>query len=162
MKKVIIKIEFLEDNNGSLILKIQENNKLSNLTWIEFAEKRFHVLADLHLIILNKHPSLVNNFEEFPDSREKMIQQIRKFVSYFMSSHESKSFENYTDNDWDYIKYDDNTSILNLEDVKCSVNCPVLLSARNSIDSYRNHKEADEHMMSVSVAKVKKGLESYK
>ena len=157
MKTSIKKIEFYVDANGGIFAHLWDclTGHERNVTWLDLISRKDEMqdLHDMYTYISYNHPHITERIklQENIDnvSNVEKFKFLRRFISYFLADDCEK--------DYDFIRFTDQTVIVNLESYNCAINCPslhnVLKNIQGEIDGGR---QSDCHKNKVIIEQNKR------
>lgn len=135
MRKPVVTYEFYQDTNGAVFvhyLKVGKNWERS-IPWNDFSSRKeqhktleimYHKVYDCHPVIAER------TMEKDKFTIQKMLKDLLRFIGYYMSEDD--------DSEYDFILYEDGTTEMNLENVICAINCPVLRDSMALMQTYQS------------------------
>lgn len=145
----LVKIEFYEDENGSVYVHYWHS--LSGIweraiRWGDFISRKevLKFMIKMYEIIHYRHPHHAERARlniEKNLTKEEMYKFLRKFISYFMADDNESVY--------DFIYYTDGLGDITIENITCATNCPII---KQNIDYNLNmqaNAKIENHMCNV-------------
>jgi len=153
-KPARLAIEFWEDRNGALILKLWKDNKEveDHLLWSDFVDyPEFQdVINRMYIYIQAKFDFLLEKrFDTQNLHDDEVVWRIRRFISKYMAGYD-KDY-------WDWIEYTDGTYEMHLDSLTCAQQCPIIEwnirqmqeSRFMNPHSFEANNHAENHILSI-------------